>query len=106
MVDKMESISNRFESALGADRKASSILLTRRLISASTGYSEEEGQTYRSTLLSDDVLRRRRSASVKCSLLTTAAPSVSTGTLVKIRTIMPELCNELIAVPYLLLEGS
>lgn len=39
-------------------------------------HAARRGPTYRSTLLSDVFLRSRRNASVRCSLLTTAAVSV------------------------------
>jgi hypothetical protein len=56
MVARRESISNRFASARGVVRNASSTFVTRR----------------RSTLVSEEFRLSRRRASIRCSLIITA----------------------------------
>lgn len=104
IVDKIESISNRFESARGAARKARRMLLTRRLF-VSIPLGGEVGHTdqhYCQRTFCADVLELLSGVHYSPPLIVSSHTAYGPGQ----HTIMPELCNELIAVPYLLLERS
>jgi hypothetical protein len=100
IVDKIESISNRFESARGAARKAKRMLLTRRLI-VSMPLGGEVGHTDQHCYLRRfcaDVLELLLGAHCLPQLIVSSHTSRRPGQ----HTIMPQLCNELIAIPNLL----
>ena len=78
MVAKMESISNRLVSPREAARKERRMLVTSRLGTIISAALYVNCKTDRSTLVSDEVLRKRRSASVRCSLFTTAKHTLKT----------------------------
>jgi len=100
IVDKIESISNRFESARGAARKARRMLFTRRLL-VSMSLGEEAGHTDQHCCLRmfcvDDA-KLLLSAHCLPQLIVSCHTIYWPGA----HTIMPQLCNKLISVPNLL----
>jgi hypothetical protein len=100
IVDKIESISNRFESARGAARNARRMLLTRRLF-VSMSLGGEAGHTdqhYCQRMFCADVLELLLDVHCSPQLIVSSDTAYRRGQ----HTIMPELGNKLIAIPNLL----